>query len=102
MDSQIVLGGEHLLAVFALLRLVPGVSGVMCPQLFGRGKFVLALVTLVLLEMRLQMRDHVVDFVGIVTVAVVAFEVHRVTAQYGIMLDPGLCRTVIVVLGMHL
>lgn len=53
MNAQIVLGGEDLSAVLALFRFFSGVGSVVSSELFCGGKFVLALVALVLLEVRL-------------------------------------------------
>lgn len=101
-DAKIVFGGENLVAVFALFRLVTGVRRVVSSQLLGRRKLVVTLVAFVLLEVRLQMRDHVVDLVCIVAVTVVALEVHRIAAQYGVVLDPGFGRSIVVIFGVHL
>lgn len=101
-NAQVVLGGEDLSAVLALFRFFTSVCGVVCSQLLCGGEFVLALVALVLLEVRLQMGYHVVHLVRVVPVAVVALEVERIAAQYGVVINPGLGGPVVVVLFVDL
>lgn len=102
MNSQIVFGRENLIAVFTLLRFLASVGCVVGSKLLGRRKFMVALVALILLEMGLQVRYHIIHFVGVVAITMVALEVHWIPTQHCVVLNPRFSRFVVVIFRMDL